>query len=1094
MKKLYEFTRSIRFSLKGDIDIFKVDDASDTKKVYENFLDQYVQLIKGFENTIFYDVENQKSRVKLEVNYKWLRNYVRDDYNKLSDKSVKNYAIREAEFLKDIFSQWISDNKILLDNFKDIISREEQEQARKSDLALCIRQFLSHDHFSFINEFVQYAKDKETSKNLNKLQITIELIEKLTKQIQKKVATSQSNGLEVARASFNYYTINKISKNFDKDLLEEKQKLEDTFSNSLDGQLLKIVGFKDFIEQELIGNNIDKLSLVGLYDSLKEFRSHQKSNFLEALSQEEWRYNNENEKLKQGKTELNTNIDIDKLKGKKFNGFDAFAQVAGIKQRKKEENSHINEKQNIELFMNWAKSAHPLFTIKGNVGAKAFLEITNEIKELGKQKNQAKQSNDYKKSRSLDKQIRDKKIKRGGYFQGNFVFANHFNFCNEYKKVAMQRGKIKAQIRSLEQEKIEARLLKYWAHIIEMDSKKSVLLIPKDGDTLQEAKKYIDNLNQQKSGIILYNFNSFTLRALDKLARRNIGRDIERLNEDPISIYKKILSGEYPQIKIDFVGFENEIQDVILKDDYKDVEDFRMALESISYSVSDKYLSDENIKQLQEKYGAIVFDISSYDLERNISHKKEHTILWDDFWNDDNKKNNYAIRINPELRIFYREAKRDLPKEKRNNRFSKEQLTIAFTLTQNAAKQRIETAFEENDRLVAITKKFNEDIINPFIKNKGEELYYYGIDRGNQELASLCVAQFSKEKYEAMLSDGVKKEFDKPIFPEIITYKIKDDKINTKKEIVIDKSGNKKEITLIDNPSYFIDDDVFEEIHSPFIDLTTAKLIKGKIILNGDIKTLLSLKKANVKRKLFDIFNKIDLDSKIYFDDSDCSFKIDLKKSERNNYQLLCYYTERESSIFSIKQMCIELQQYLNNLRGDRKMETITIDKINNLRDAITSNMVGIIAYLFEQYPGIINLENLQEKSDIDRHFRKNNENIARRLEWSLYKKFQKVGLVPPQLRQTIFLRENKEKDFEKINQFGIIHFIPTENTSANCPYCGEKSVSGKRKGVKWAEHRFVCTNGECIFDTKNNKKSPLEKIANSDDVASYNIAKSKVD
>ncbi|HIP33570.1 MAG TPA: hypothetical protein EYG89_02290, partial [Bacteroidia bacterium] len=575
MKNLYEFTRSIRFSLKGDIDIFKVDDISNTKKVYENFLDQYVQLIKDFESVVFYDIENQKSRIKLEVNYKWLRNYARDDYNKLSDKSVKNYTIREVEFLKDVFSQWISDNKILLDNFEDIVSREEQEQAKKSDLALCIRQFLSHDYFSFINEFVQYAKDKETSKNLNKLQITLKLVESLAEQIQKNVVMSQSSGLEVARASFNYYTINKISKNFDNDLLEEKRKLEDSFKGSLNVQLLKVVGFKDFIEQEQAGNKIEKLLLIELYDSMKEFKSQQKRKFLEALSQEEWRYNNEEEKSKQEAEKLNAYIDTDRLKGKNFSSFDALAQVAGIKQKKKEKNSYIDENQNVKLFVKWVKNTYPLFTTKDDVVAKAFLQITNEIKGLGEQKNQAEQSRDYKKSRLLDKQVRDKKIKRGSYFQGNFVFKNYFDFCNEYKNVAMQKGKIKEQIRSLEQEKIESRLLKYWAHIIKEGDKKSVLLIPKNGDNLQEAKRYIDSIKQEQGDSILYDFNSLTLRALDKLARRNIGKDIEKLNEDQILIYKKILGGEYPQIKIDFTGFEKEIQGVISEDDYEDVEGFR---------------------------------------------------------------------------------------------------------------------------------------------------------------------------------------------------------------------------------------------------------------------------------------------------------------------------------------------------------------------------------------------------------------------------------------------------------------------------------------------------------------------------------------
>ncbi len=43
---------------------------------------------------------------------------------------------------------------------------------------------------------------------------------------------------------------------------------------------------------------------------------------------------------------------------------------------------------------------------------------------------------------------------------------------------------------------------------------------------------------------------------------------------------------------------------------------------------------------------------------------------------------------------------------------------------------------------------------------------------------------------------------------------------------------------------------------------------------------------------------------------------------------------------------------------------------------------------------------------------------------------------------------------------------------------------------LKWKKHAFAC--GKCGFDTRE-AKEPLENINNSDEVASYNIAKSKI-
>ena len=61
---------------------------------------------------------------------------------------------------------------------------------------------------------------------------------------------------------------------------------------------------------------------------------------------------------------------------------------------------------------------------------------------------------------------------------------------------------------------------------------------------------------------------------------------------------------------------------------------------------------------------------------------------------------------------------------------------------------------------------------------------------------------------------------------------------------------------MIANLSYFMDrEDWFEEKSCTCIDLTTAKVIKGKIVLNGDIRTYLKLKKENAKRKIYDLFH-----------------------------------------------------------------------------------------------------------------------------------------------------------------------------------------------------------------------------------------------
>lgn len=184
------------------------------------------------------------------------------------------------------------------------------------------------------------------------------------------------------------------------------------------------------------------------------------------------------------------------------------------------------------------------------------------------------------------------------------------------------------------------------------------------------------------------------------------------------------------------------------------------------------------------------------------------------------------------------------------------------------------------------------------------------------------------------------------------------------------------------------------------------------------------------------------------------------------------------------------LNIYLSQLQNkNRERDILTVEKINHLRDAMAANMVGIIANLYQQYPGIISLENLST-DQLASHFMQSNENISRRLEWRLYNKFQNLGLVPPRLKDSILLRKDNN-----VKQFGLIHFIPTENTSKNCPYCGETNTKNKTDWNKDKhEHRvFDCTNPQCGFNTKSKHKG-MEAIDNPDTVASYNIAKALKD
>ena len=723
------------------------------------------------------------------------------------------------------------------------------------------------------------------------------------------------------------------------------------------------------------------------------------------------------------------------------------------------------------------KQMFPIFS--NDRALQSYIEKTKEIEILSSKFNQNKDNN-------LKIEIQNIKKKRGELFMYNWGFNEWFFYCEIFKKVAVKYGQLKAKKRSLEQDQIESRLLQYWSLIIRSGDEYQLFLVPRN--KMSDFNNQLRRIEPKKDSTKhIIKQSSITLRALEKLIRKNLSKEIPDLadEQEAISLYKKVLKGDFQDIKLDSQKdlIRNIKNSGLFEKCFSSLEEFRIALEQHSYLQEVYPITDEILSSWRNEYGAILLKISAYDYERNITGgKKDHSKLWDKYWHAYNKENNFPIRLNPEVRIFYRPIKEQKETVKQNNRFSREQFVANFTFTENASQKKVHNSYQNEKEQKVLIDKFNTEVFGSFVKEQGENLWYYGIDRGSQELATLCVVKFSKDEYSATAKNGDVKKLPKPVPAQLQLYKIKDHLLTTSKKIKVDTHGKVTDFTCWKNPSYFLEDEFLEKTECACIDLTTAKLIKGKIILNGDIATFLALKRASSKRQLFDKFADIDAHAKIEYDKKKTQFKVK-SNNDRNPYVLLSFWHDSLLKIVSRDEFMNELQEYLDVLRDNKTgIDCFSIDQINNLRDAITANMVGVIAHLFKSFPGAIGLENLS-RGHTEGHFKKSNENISRRLEWSLYKKFQKIGLVPPKLKDTIFQREEN-----KISNFGVIHFVETENTSANCPFCEEKTVQDKQN-VKFKKHHYECNNQNCKFTTEN-PMSPMEFIDNSDSVASYNIAK----
>ena len=1144
----YELTKTIRFKLieeeinEKDIKlvlpkIIKSEKRENIKNRILGFIENIEKISDEFKLLFFYDKEtkfedNEYKKIKftnkLEIKYSWLRDYTKNEFHNFKkSKPPKTYKLNSVDYLHDIFKERINEWLDIIRELKGLNKQPQESQRRRREFAFLFKKLLKKTNVEFMREFVKaihnssnvsyenYEKEIKIDERLNNLKSRFEETEKELKEMIKLYLPAQNLGLELLRATFNYYTLNKTPREYDDEIKNKKRELnnridEELFKRTVKDRNNKIKTGENKWFKEIGFSKDENWTLEKSYGDIKKWKSDKKKEFMEAIQ--------------------------------KINSIEEFTEFS--EKYKKIEREH------------------PLFKSKKK-DMKDFIEKTIKIEKLSSIKNKIKdkqfltdEENDFLLEHNLNKnieKIQEKIIeikKERGLFlnfkereKSEIITKNYYELCELFKRIAQKGGKLLADIKSLEYEELDAQLLTHWAFVLEEDNKHSLVLVPRESNNISETKKFIDGQNIEDGDKILCIFQSLTLRALEKLCFKENDNTFKKEIEKEIDKYPKHKRFFYPKHKRFFYQNKLEIKgdkklicfyQKVLKTDYakKEISKYQ-GIENITSKKSKNYsnfkepmnefrkdleqccyvkrvVGDEKVlKILREKHKASIFLIDSLDLrverentdekieeykenfkrgldilriEHNKNTQKTHTILWKDFWTSENKNEKYPTRLNPEIRIFWREPRESRVKKygkgsnlynpKRKNRFLTEQYTLATTFTLNATNKNLDFAWDKEEDIKDKIKIFNDE----FNKNNTNQ-WVYGIDRGLKELATLCIVDFTNKE--------------KPDFPEITLYNLKEDKYYYQDK---DRKSFGKEdksfggpIKNISNVIDKIDDEKWfsksTSKENACIDLTTAKVIKGHIVKNGDVQTLLNLKEIAAKRKLYDLFHKGKIDKnseiegtkKLRIKYSECNYI----KNEKNEDLVLYWFTDEQKKSFEKKGKPIieKLKEYLKNLdKNNKTKDEPPIEKINHLRDSITANMVGVINFLNNKFPAKrIALENLDEfynKKDkmIYNHFSQSNENISRRLEWALYRKFQNDFLVPPNIKQTILLKD----EFNE-TQFGIVEFVKTGGTSSNCPKCG--TDNGKKDCSK------------CGFSPKNNRKE-LVPLTNWDRVASYNIAK----
>lgn len=1037
LKNLYELRKTLRFNLKPQelkrpYNPIK-NDNNDIGNKINTFIEKYKSAIEKFEQLVFFTLKDNKEK-KLKENFikhSWLRNYTKKEFYDVKNLLIKydkegrkrgnkvSAADLNVSFLKDYFEQWIVENRECVETLQSYLASSAENQKRISEYAYWAQRIAKRSNFEFIFElFNGNIEHKNNNNDIDAIKKLLDECKPLLVDLEKELLPSQSFGVKIERASLNYYTVNKMPKNYSQEIQNKKSELQQKYSFLQNEQnLFNQVGFTD-----------ENLPIIELKEMMKQFKAKQKFKFYEFCNQKK-KY----QELKKFDLKL-----LDDVNEENFNKF-----------------CKKNDKQEKGKFFQFAKNNFP----------------------------------------------------------------QYFQFCNLYKNVAVKFGEIKVKIKALEKEKVDAERLQSWAVILEKDNQKYILTIPRDANNnLSSAKKYIDGLQYASGGLWkLYAFESLTLRALDKLCfgfDKNTfylaikdelkqkegsffsGEGLKRKDQfsddgkELIRFYQAVLGLDSIKKMLAINNFEGLAE--IIQKDYQNKENFEKDLKQSCYYKKLISITDETKNKIINDFQGNLYKITSYDLEKedkeeiaklenktgfDRNNPEAHTKIWFNFWTDENFKKNYETRLNPEFKISFVENKaNELNDEKlgklRKNRKLADSYLLSTTITLQAHEKNVDLSFKKTEEIKSFIDGYNKNFnqkIKPF------DIYYYGLDRGQKELLTLGIFKFSEnEKVSFQKFDGTSGEYNKPEFVDLEIYIIKKDQYLTKNQEgrIAYKSSNQ-----------FIDDqNVAKRMFvKSCLDLSCAKLIKDKIVINGDVATYLELKRVSALRKIYEGAAKKRFTSdKICFNaDKGCLF-LNIENRGKTENENLYFYDERFSNILSLELIRIELQTYLDVVKNSKNFEIITIDKINNLRDALCANAIGILNYLQKKYFGVMVFENL----NIDNKNKRISEffgNLASRIEWKILQKFQALSLIPLQYRQAMTLQSKKE-----IDQLGVVFYSKTEGTSSQCPHCEVKNTD---KTEKWNAHAYKCDN--CNFDTvqESNRKG-LVAIDNSDDVAAYNIAK----
>lgn len=718
------------------------------------------------------------------------------------------------------------------------------------------------------------------------------------------------------------------------------------------------------------------------------------------------------------------------------------------------------------------------------------------------------------------------------------------DLTSQYKRIAMDLGKKFASLRDKIIDANEDNKVTHYAMILEDSNCDKYLLLQKVSNNEDDIYHCMSlNSSDPKA----YYVDSVTSSAIAKMIRKETTQS-KKTTQSKIKEYAKLEEKErrYVEDWCSFISKKKYDRRYQLNiNNGLSFEALKKEIDSKSYILVKKNISVDSIRELVENEGCLLFPIVNKDLtkERKTTEDNQFTKDWNMIFSG--SETNW--RLTPEFRVTYRNPVPGYPNDKfGSKRYSRFQMNAHFVCDFIPSSN----SYTSNREQIAIFKDENEqkkrvEEFNRTLSNINQKFYVIGIDRGQKELATLCVV-----------------DQDKKIHGD---FKIYSRKFNSERKQWEHYSleGEKGTRNILDLSNLRVETSIMidgkPERRQVLVDLSEVKVKDKEGNYTKPNKMQIKMQQMAYVRKLQFQMQANPTEVLEWYEQNPTEELIikNLVDKENGEKGLISFYgaalveLDQTLPVSKIKEMLEEFkilkQRESKKENVQKELNNLTqLEAVDSLKAGIVANMVGVISYILKtlDYNAYISLEDLSTAqsstefaSGISGAITKMSREEGRRIDVEKYAGLGLYNFFEMQLLRKLHhiqtdsgnilhlvpaFRAQKNYDHimvgkEKIkNQFGIVFFVDAAATSIKCPRCGAvnkedfhpdkqkypdaekgpklrngKEQSGKKVWVtrdKEDDDRIKCYC--CGFDTKEkNEGNPFMYIKSGDDNAAYLIS-----